>query len=112
MVFWRWKNGTQKTEKFKLNNPDITDISDIKNHLNKKVSIIASIDSVKEIVTKKGEVMAFVTGSDNTGTTVLVIFPELYKEVNNFKKNELIKVNGKVEKRFDEYQIICNEIFR
>ena len=56
--------------------------------------------------------MAFVTGSDNTGTTVLVIFPELYKEVNNFKKNELIKVNGKVEKRFDEYQIICNEIFR
>ena len=103
---------SHKTEKFKLNNPDITDISDIKNHLNKKVSIIASIDSVKEIVTKKGEVMAFVTGSDNTGTTVLVIFPELYKEVNNFKKNELIKVNGKVEKRFDEYQIICNEIFR
>lgn len=103
---------SHKTEKYKLNNPDITDVANIKDYLNKKVSIIVSIDSIKEIVTKKSEVMAFITGSDNTGTTILVVFPQLYKEVNNFKKNELIKVNGTVEKRFDEYQIICNEISR
>lgn len=103
---------SHKTEKFKLNNPSITDISDINNHLNKKVNVIVSIDRIKEVITKKGEAMCFITGSDNTGTIVLIIFSDLYKTNNNFKKNEIIKVSGKVEKRFDEYQIICNEIDR
>lgn len=103
---------SHKTEKFKLNNPGIVDISDIKKHLNKKIEVIASIDKVKEIVTKKNEVMAFITASDNTGTTTLIVFPDLYKNINNFKKNEIIKVGGKVEKRFDEYQIICDTIDR
>lgn len=103
---------SHKTEKFKLNNPDITDISDITNHLNKRVNVIVSIDRVKEIVTKQGETMCFITGSDNTGTTSFTVFPNLYKTINNFKKNEIIKVTGKVEKRFDEYQIICDVIDR
>ena len=54
--------------------------------------------------------MCFITASDNTGTISLTVFPDLYKNLNNFKKNEIIKVKGKVEKRFNEYQIICNEI--
>ena len=103
---------SHKTEKFKLNNPDITDVSEIKNYLNKNINVIVSIDRIKEILTKKGEVMCFLTGSDNTGTVSLTVFPDLYKENNNFKKNEIIKATGKVEKRFDEYQIICNKIDR
>ena len=103
---------SHQTEKFKLNNPDITDIYDIKDYLNKRVNVIVLIDKVKEIVTKKNDVMCFITGSDNTGSTTLIVFPDLYKEVNNFKKNEIIKVKGKVERRFNEFQIICNEIER
>lgn len=103
---------SHKTEKFKLNNPDITDIYDIKNKLNKRINVIVSVDKTKEIVTKKNDVMCFITGSDNSGSTTLIVFPELYKEVNNFKKNEILKVKGKVERRFNDYQIICNEIER
>ena len=103
---------SHKTEKFKLNNPSIIDISNIKEHLNKTIDIIVSIDRIKEILTKKGESMCFITGSDNTGTTTLILFPDLYKENNNFKKNEIIKATGKVEKRFDEYQIVCTRIDR
>ncbi len=99
-----------KTEKFKLNNPNITDIYDIKNKLNQRINVIVSIDKTREIITKKNEVMCFITGSDNTGTTTLIVFPELYKTKNNFKKNEIIKASGKVERRFNEYQIICNDI--
>ena len=95
-----------------LNNPDITDIYDIKDYLNKRVNVIVLIDKAKEIVTKKNDVMCYITGSDNTGSTTLIVFPDLYKEVNNFKKNEIIKVKGKVERRFNEFQIICNEIER
>lgn len=101
---------SHKTEKFKLNNPNITDIYDIKNKLNQRINVIVSIDKTREIITKKNEIMCFITGSDNTGTTTLIVFPELYKTKNNFKKNEIIKVSGKVERRFNEYQIICNDI--
>ena len=101
---------SHKTEKFKLNNPNITDIYDIKNKLNQRINVIVSIDKIREIITKKNEVMCFITGSDNTGTTTLIVFPELYKIKNNFKKNEIVKVSGKVERRFNEYQIICNDI--
>ena len=103
---------SHKTEKFKLNNPGIIDIYDIKDYLNKRIDVIISVESTKEIITKKNETMCFITGSDNTGTTTLIVFPELYKEENNFKKSEIIKVKGKVERRFNEYQIICNEIER
>ena len=103
---------SHKTEKFKLNNPNITDIYDIKNKLNQRINVIVSIDKTREIITKKNEVMCFITGSDNTGTTTLIVFPELYKTKNNFKKNEIVKVSGKVERRFNEYQIICNDIER
>ena len=37
---------------------------------------------------------------------------ETYIKINKFKKNEIIKVKGKVERRFNEFQIICNEIER
>ena len=103
---------SHKTEKYKLNNPGITDIYDIKDKLNQRITVIVSIDKIKEIVTKKNDVMCFITASDNTGTTTLIVFPDLYKENNNFKKNEILKVKGKVERRFNEYQIICNEIER
>lgn len=103
---------SHKTEKYKLNSTNITDIKDIKNYLNKKISVITMIDKKKEIITKKNEVMCFVTTSDNTGDTTLVIFPDLYKQLNNLKKNEIIKVNGKVERRLNEYQIICNEVIK
>lgn len=103
---------SHQTEKFKLNNPGITDIYDIKDYLNKRISVIVTVDKVKEIVTKKNDVMCFITGSDNTGSTTLIVFPDLYKEINKFKKNEILKVKGKVERRFNDYQIICNEIER
>lgn len=101
---------SHKTEKYKLNDSSITDIYDIKDNLNKRVIVIVSIDKIKETITKKNEAMCFINSSDNTGSTTLIVFPDLYKTINNFKKNELLKVHGKVEKRFAEYQIICNEI--
>lgn len=103
---------SHQTEKYKLNTPNITDIYDIKDNLNKRINIIVSVDKVKEIITKKNDVMCFITASDNTGSTVLIVFPDLYKEVNNFKRNEILKIKGKVERRFNEFQIICNEIER
>ena len=103
---------SHRTEKYKLNNSGITDIYDIKDKLGRRVSIIGSVDKIKEITTKKGESMCFLTVSDNTGSVSVTLFPSMYKLENNFKKNEILKIIGKVEKRFDEYQIVCDKLER
>ena len=54
--------------------------------------------------------MAFVQGSDEYSTISLTMFPKTYKLYNNIKKNNIIKVIGRVEKRFDKYQIIVNSL--
>ena len=34
----------------------------------------------------------------------------MLKKLENIKKGDIIKVKGRVEKRYDEYQLIANEI--
>ena len=54
--------------------------------------------------------MCFVTGSDELESIDVVIFPEMYKKYNDIKIGDIIRVKGRVEKRFDKYQITANEI--
>ncbi len=99
-----------KTEKYKLNDNSIIDIEQIKNYYDKVVSIIINIDRKKEITTKNGDLMAFITGSDNTSSISITLFSNIYKDYTNLTKGDIIKVTGKVEKRYDELQIIARTI--
>ena len=81
-------------------------------NLGKIVNIIVNVDRTKEITTKKNELMCFITGSDNTGSISCTLFPKVYNEYKDIKKNDILKINGTVEKRFDEHQIIVNNIER
>ena len=49
--------------------------------------------------------MAFLTASDETGSTDFVAFPTAYYMLSNLSKGDMIEVQGKVTKRFDNYQI-------
>ena len=40
------------------------------------------------------------------------MFPKTFKVYNNVKVGDIIKFKGKVEKRFDKYQIVANEIVK
>ena len=100
---------SHKTEKYKLNYSNIVDLSNIKENHNKNITIIVNVDRIKETLTKKGDNMAFISGSDNTGTVSITLFPDMYKST-NVKRNDIIKVFGRVERRFDEYQVIANNI--
>ena len=100
---------SHKTEKYKLNYVNIVNLSNIKDNHNKNITIIVNVDRIKETLTKKGDNMAFISGSDNTGTVSITLFPDMYKSA-NVKRNDIIKVFGRVERRFDEYQVIANNI--
>ncbi len=82
----------------------------IENNLNKYVELVLMINNIKEITTKNNDVMAFISASDEYSKIDLTIFPEDYKKYNGFKIRDIIKVFGKIEKRYDKYQIIVSKI--
>ncbi len=95
----------------KMKYSNIINTNQINEYFDEQVNIIITVDRLKEVITKKNDKMLFITGSDELGKIDVVLFPKTYERYNNnIKKDDIILVNGKVEKRFDEYQIIANNI--
>ena len=87
---------------------NVVDLKNINNYFDKNITVIVSIDKVREIETKNKEKMAFLNVSDELSQIEVVIFPKVYKQ--NLSPGEFLKIKCKVEKRFNEYQLIANEI--
>lgn len=83
------------------------DIKDIPNYFDKIIDIVVYIDQIRETETKKGEKMAFITGSDETSNIDIALFPKNYTKIN---QHEILYLKAKVEKRFDKYQLIVYKI--
>ena len=54
--------------------------------------------------------MSFITASDEFGSVSLTLFPKTYKKFNQLNKKDIIRIYGRVEKRYDQYQIIVDNI--
>ena len=98
------------TTKYYRDNKDAIRISRISNYFDKNISILLLVEKVKVITTKKGEDMSFVSGSDETKTIDVTLFPKVYKLYSNLSKGDIIKIYGRVEKRFNEYKISARKI--
>ena len=84
---------------------DIMKINHVKEYFNKHIKTVVLITNIKKIKTKKNEDMAFLTGQDETGIIDFTLFPKQIKLINNIKNQDLVLINGIVEKRLDKYQI-------
>ncbi len=84
-------------------------LNKIKDYFNKNIKTILMVDRIKEITTKKGEKMAFLTCSDECSSIDATIFPNIYKDFNTIKKGDIVTIDGKIERRRD-YEIIVNKI--
>lgn len=82
----------------------------LENNIGKYINIVLEVISIKEVITKNNDVMAFVKASDEYKQIDLTLFPKTYKDNNNIKSHDIIKVYGKVEKRLDNYQIVVSKI--
>lgn len=89
---------------------NVVSIEDFPRYFDKVVQTILYIDKVKEITTKKNQKMAFLVGSDEVSTIDLTLFPNLYDKHNDIEKGDTVLVTGKVEKRFDKYQLVIQKI--
>ena len=91
----------------KLNN--VVKLVDLKKYFNKNITTVVLIDKIKEITTKDNLPMAFISSSDEEKSVDIIVFPNIYETIPNLKKGDIIKVEGKVERKKD-YNIIASNI--
>ncbi len=87
----------------------VVDLNEIDNYFNKTIDVVVLVDRVKEITTKNGEKMAFVIGSDESGSLDLTMFPFTYEKY-PVKKGDILLVRGRIERRMDKYQLVVEKI--
>ena len=100
------------TTQYRKDNPYCITLNKVEENFNKTVDVLIVVDKIKVINTKKGEKMAFLSGSDETSSFEFTLFPKIYIEFQEIEKGDLLKIRGHVEKRLDEYQIIVEKIKR
>ena len=54
--------------------------------------------------------MAFVSGSDETKMMDFTLFPKIYAKAKDLKRGDLYLITGTVEKRFNQTQVIVNQL--
>ena len=75
-----------------------------------KVSAVVMLNSVRKIITKKGDPMAFVQMEDITGEAEGTIFPSTYQELEPLlEEGKQLIVWGKAQKRNEKYQLIVDD---
>lgn len=89
---------------------NVLDLNQIENNFDKIVNVIILVEKIKTITTKKGNEMAFITGSDETTMTDFTIFPKLFSKYKNIKKSDILLVKGRVEKRLDKFQVVIQDL--
>lgn len=92
----------------RIKNQGVVELKNIKNYFDKVIETIVYIDRIKKIKTKYGDEMCFLTGSDELKVVDMVMFPKTFSKYPNIEPGKVVKITGKVEKRFDKFQIIVN----
>ncbi|MCH1627824.1 DNA polymerase III subunit alpha [Fredinandcohnia quinoae] len=94
-----------------LNNIGATSICNLPEVTQRKVDVGVFVTNERTIRTKKGEIMAFLTVSDETGDIDAVAFPNVYTQYGKLLQNDnLVLIKGKVESRNNQLQFIINHV--
>ena len=78
--------------------------------VNQYIELILEVNQIKEVMTKNNDAMAFVKASDEYCQVELTIFPKVYKSNHSLNVYDIIKVYGRIDKRFENYQIVVSNI--
>ena len=84
------------------------DLSNISNYFDKVIDLVVYVDRLKDVDTKKGDKMCFITGSDESTSIDVIMFPKVYTD--KIKVHDILYLSGRVEKRHDKYQFVVNSI--
>ncbi|MDV2581209.1 DNA polymerase III subunit alpha [Alkalibacillus haloalkaliphilus] len=83
----------------------------LKQPVKSNYNVVASISRMKDIRTKRGEQMAFVTLEDETNEIESVVFPKVYREVSReLEEEQMVNVHGRLDERQGSKQLIVEKI--
>ncbi|MBI5167780.1 MAG: DNA polymerase III subunit alpha [candidate division NC10 bacterium] len=76
------------------------------------VKLCGILSSYKEVTTKNGDRMAFLTLEDLTGSVEVIVFPELYKNASSFLgKDAPLYVKGELDVAEEAVKLLASELF-
>ncbi|MBI3753659.1 MAG: DNA polymerase III subunit alpha [Deltaproteobacteria bacterium] len=77
-----------------------------------EVSIAGMVTAVKEINTKKGDRMAFITLEDLKGFVEVIVFSDVYKNTAPYLSSEApVVIKGKIDKGEEDVKIIAHTVY-
>jgi DNA polymerase-3 subunit alpha len=75
-----------------------------------ETTVIALIESVKQVTTKKGDRMAFAQIADYTGEVEALVFPKTFAKTSAiWNENAVVKIVGKTDKKDGSLKILVEE---
>ncbi len=95
---------------YKAKFPKIVSLDRISHYFNQIITTIVLVEKVKVIATKKGEEMMFFDGSDEYNKIDFTLFPKIYQKYPFIKVGDILKLEGRVERRYDTFQIIVSKV--
>ncbi len=93
---------------YKLTYDKAIELRHLNSYFDRIVDLVVYVEKVKVIDTKKKEKMMFITGSDELSKVDIVLFPKVYNRFYDVNVGDILHVRGKVEKRFDQMQVVAN----
>lgn len=74
----------------------------------RKVTVVAMVNSVRRIITKKNTTMAIITLEDMSGTVEMVAFPDCFEKHSSlFEDDAIVEIVARAELRNDRIQLVC-----
>ncbi|MFB1050845.1 DNA polymerase III subunit alpha [Paraliobacillus sp. JSM ZJ581] len=94
-----------------LNKQGYLVLTNVKDHIGERNNkMVGIVQNIKVIRTKRGERMAFLTISDESYELDAVIFPDQYRQVKKWLREEMfIEIKGKIECRNGKTQILISK---
>lgn len=99
-------NGLQKFFKKKTIPLDQLEIKTV----GKPIKVGGIINNIRKITTKKGDMMAILQIEDAFGKAEAIAFPKNYPQVASVEEDQIILIDGILEKRMGDMQIMINKV--
>ncbi len=88
----------------------IVSLNQVGDYFDKIVNFVVLVEKVKKIITKRGEEMMFFDGSDEYGMIDFTLFPKVFMKYSDIKIGDILKITGRVERRYDSFQIVVSKL--
>ncbi len=90
----------------KFDRSNLVTLKEYKKYFDKVITTTLYVESINTIKTKNLKRMSFIRLSDEYGNIEGIIFPDVYSKLGEIKKNNVYKIQAKVERRNNTYQLI------